>query len=104
MAWSVPSGEERVCAACAAPVRRYLYRFHPPGSDLFERCVGLAWCSGCRIYSASMVHIPRRRRLVDVLSELAPEQREHLRRSEARLVEYLDQRAPNTGRAGSPFV
>src|SRR5215469_17021662 len=30
------------------------------GSPLahFERCIGLAWCLGCRIYTATMVHVP----------------------------------------------
>jgi len=57
---------------------------------MFERCVGFAWCSTCRIYSGNMVHIPRKRVLVDALASLPPEQRERLVRSETGLVEFLD--------------
>jgi len=37
-----------------------------------------------------MVHVPRRRVLVDALASLPDDQRERLRRSEARLIDYLD--------------
>lgn len=57
---------------------------------MFERCVGLAWCSGCRIYSGNMVHVLRKRVLVDTLASLPREQRERLARSESLLVEFLD--------------
>ncbi|MDH6706644.1 hypothetical protein P3T27_003371 [Kitasatospora sp. MAA19] len=57
---------------------------------MFERCIGFSWCSGCRIYSGNMVHIPRKRVLVDALASLPQEQRERLLRSETRLVEFLD--------------
>lgn len=60
---------------------------------MFERCIGLAWCSTCRIYSGNMVHVPRKRVLVDLLASLLPEQRERLLRSETRLIEYLDRQA-----------
>jgi hypothetical protein len=59
---------------------------------MFERCIGFAWCSTCRIYSGSMVHIPRKRVLVDALASLHPEERERLVRSETRLVEFLNHR------------
>ncbi|MFI1093719.1 hypothetical protein [Streptomyces sp. NPDC020917] len=39
-----------------------------------------------------MVHVPRRRVLVDALASLPREQRERLRRNESRLIEYLDRR------------
>lgn len=59
-----------MCAACGTPVRSYQYRFYPPESTLFERCIGLAWCSGCRIYWGSMVHVSREQVLVDALVSL----------------------------------
>ncbi|MEU8925325.1 hypothetical protein AB0D10_31055 [Kitasatospora sp. NPDC048545] len=37
-----------------------------------------------------MVHVPRKRVLVDALASLPPEQRERLRRSETGLIEFLD--------------
>ncbi|ARE78639.1 hypothetical protein B6R96_35865 [Streptomyces sp. Sge12] len=57
---------------------------------MFERCIGLAWCSTCRIYSGNMVYVPRKRVLVDLLASLPPEQREWVLRSETRLIEFLD--------------
>ncbi|ALO05719.1 hypothetical protein [Streptomyces gardneri] len=60
---------------------------------MFERCIGLAWCGGCRIYSGNMVYVPRKRVLVDLLAFLPPEQRERLLRSETRLIEFLDRQA-----------
>lgn len=60
---------------------------------MFERCIGLAWCSSCRIYSGNMVHVPRKRVLVDALASLPGEQRERLARSETRLIEFLDRQA-----------
>jgi len=57
---------------------------------MFERCIGFAWCSTCRIYSGNMVHIPRKRVLVDALASLPPEERERLVRSETGLIEFLD--------------
>ncbi|WP_279510057.1 hypothetical protein [Actinomadura sp. 7K507] len=39
-----------------------------------------------------MVHVPRNRTLPDVLASLPPEQRERLKCSEVRLIEYLDSR------------
>lgn len=60
---------------------------------MFERCIGLAWCSTCRIYSGNMVEVPQKRVLVDLLASLPPEQRERLLRSETRLIAYLDRQA-----------
>lgn len=82
----------------------YQYRFYPPESSMFERCVGFAWCSACRIYSGNMVHIPRKRVLVDALVSLPAERRERLLHSETRMIEFLDrwfrggegQRGPGT--------
>ncbi|MFD5411484.1 hypothetical protein [Streptomyces nojiriensis] len=88
----MPDGDRRVCAACRTPVRSYQYRFYPPESALFERCIGFAWCSGCRIYAGNMVHVPRKRVLVDALASLPREQRERIARSETRLIEFLDRR------------
>lgn len=57
---------------------------------MFERCVGLAWCSGCRVYSAAMVHVPRTRVLIDALEPLSVRVSARLRRSEASMVDYPD--------------
>ncbi|WP_407840974.1 hypothetical protein ACE1OC_38720 [Streptomyces sp. DSM 116496] len=57
---------------------------------MFERCVGLVWCSGCRIYSGNVVHVPRERVLVDLFASLPPERRDRVLRSETRVVEFLD--------------
>ncbi|MFD6276810.1 hypothetical protein ACFWFI_14730 [Streptomyces sp. NPDC060209] len=89
---TVPDGNRRVCAACGTAVRSYRYRFYPPESASFERCVGLAWCSGCRVYSGSMVHVPRVQVLDDALASLPWDRRERVERSEAKLVGYLDER------------
>ncbi|WP_262371320.1 hypothetical protein [Streptomyces sp. WAC01526] len=37
-----------------------------------------------------MVHVPRKRALVDALASLPREQQERLARSESRLIEFLD--------------
>jgi hypothetical protein len=63
---------------------------------MFERCIGYAWCSSCRIYSGNMVHVHRRRVLVDALASLSPEQRERLLHSEAELIDFLDRHATET--------
>lgn len=60
---------------------------------MFERCVGLAWCVGCRIYRGSMVHVPRERVLDDPLASLPVERRERLVRSETKLIEFLERQA-----------
>ena len=60
---------------------------------MFERCIGLAWCSGCRIYSGNMVYVHRKRVLVDALAALPSEQRERLLRSETKLIDFLDRQA-----------
>lgn len=77
-------------------VRGYRYRFHAAESEFFERCVGLAWCSGCRIYTGVMVHVPKDEVLVDALADLPVGQQEQLRGSERKLVEYLAS-CPYTG-------
>lgn len=56
---------------------------------MFERCVGLAWCLGCRVYTGAMVRVPRKRVLVDALASLPGEQRERLLRSEVKLIAFL---------------
>ncbi|GAA4835649.1 hypothetical protein GCM10023235_08000 [Kitasatospora terrestris] len=79
---------------CHEPVRSYEYRCHPPGSSGFERCIGFVWCSGCRIYWATMVHVPRRRVLVDALASLRADDRAQLLRRESALIDYLDGHMP----------
>lgn len=72
----------------------YRYRYYPVESDLYERCVGFAWCSGCRIYTGNMVRVPRREVIADPLAHLPVEQRDLLRHSERKLIDYLDKCAP----------
>ncbi|WP_460342891.1 hypothetical protein [Actinoallomurus acanthiterrae] len=73
-------------------VRSYRYRYYPPESEFYERCIGLSWCSGCHVYTGTMVHVPRRETLTDALASLPVEERDRLRHSEVRLIEYLDRR------------
>ena len=40
-----------------------------------------------------MVHVPRKRVLIDALAGLAPQERERLEHSEVQLIEYLNGRA-----------
>jgi hypothetical protein len=84
-----PDGGRRVCVTCGTEIGGYQYRFHPSESDLFERCVGLTWCPGCRIYSATMVYVPRAEVLIDAVAKLPSDQQERLRNSELELVDYL---------------
>jgi hypothetical protein len=89
-------GDRRVCANCGTQVRGYNYRFYPAESESYERCVGLAWCPGCKIYAGNMVYVARDVQIVDALAHLPADEREHLKGSDKRLVEYLD-RHPPTG-------
>ncbi|WP_031523855.1 hypothetical protein [Streptomyces sp. NRRL F-5123] len=75
---------------CLEPVRTHRYRLHPPGSPMFERCAGLAWCSGCRIYEDDVVHVPCGETLPDALAPLPADARERLLRKETALVDHLD--------------
>ncbi|QUQ71355.1 hypothetical protein [Kutzneria sp. CA-103260] len=75
---------------CAGEVRHHTYRFYMPDSPRYERCVGLGWCSRCRRWQATMVHVPRAVDLPDPLAGLDPDQRDRLRRSEYALVRHLD--------------
>ncbi|MET0417345.1 MAG: hypothetical protein ABW022_15135 [Actinoplanes sp.] len=77
---------------CKGEILSYTYRHYPPGDRNFERCIGLAWCADCREYSGNMVHVPARRELPDLLANLPEWEREELRRSEVRLIEWLDGR------------
>lgn len=78
-------------------MRSYEYRFYPAESSYYERCIGLSWCSGCRIYSGAMVRVPRDQLLSDALASLPPEHRDQLRASETRLIEYLNSRTEDAG-------
>ncbi|MFF9286759.1 hypothetical protein [Streptomyces griseosporeus] len=89
---AVEADGRRVCGVCRSAVRSYTYRLYAASSRWFERCVGLVWCSRCRVYSGTMVHVPRERVLADALGGLPPAQRERIARSEARLVQFLDRR------------
>jgi hypothetical protein len=81
-----------VCDACGTVVRGYQYRFYPAGSPFFERCVGVAWCTRCKAFDGSMVHVPRDVVLVDALAKLPLELQDQLRQSDRKLVQYLDAR------------
>ncbi|MFC3893342.1 hypothetical protein ACFOWZ_17855 [Lentzea rhizosphaerae] len=75
---------------CTGTIRSYAYRYYPPASTFYERCIGLAWCSDCRAWSSAMVHVPRDRVMDDPLAGLAPEERDRLHRKERELVRHLD--------------
>lgn len=90
-------GGQRVCATCGTAIGSYRYRFHPAESSLFERCIGLGWCSKCMVYAAGMVHVPRGETLVDALAYLPADRQDQLKRSELKLVRYLANRAPGGG-------
>jgi hypothetical protein len=93
-AWETrQDGDRRVCVTCGTTVGGYQYRLHPPESGMFERCVGLAWCSGCRVYTGAMVYVPRDEVLVDALAGLPAWQRDELSGSERKLVGFLAMRA-----------
>ncbi|WP_158813166.1 hypothetical protein [Streptomyces rimosus] len=89
---TITEGGQRLCTICGTRVHSYQYRFHPPESSLFERCIGLAWCAGCRVYCGSMVHVSRETVLEDALASLPRDRCEHLQRSETALLDYLDSR------------
>jgi hypothetical protein len=80
-------------STCTGEVRSYRYRYYQPPDSLFERCVGLAWCSVCREYSGAMVYVPRDEHLTDVLMDLPTPERERLARSEVKLLDHLDRLA-----------
>jgi hypothetical protein len=65
-------------------------RCYAPSDSFYERCIGLAWCSGCREYSGAMVYVPPGEHLTDVLADLPAVQRDRLARSEVKLLDYLD--------------
>ena len=77
-------------------MRSYVYRVHPPDSPVYERCIGLSWCSECRIYTGTMVHVPREEVLSDALAASPPEQRERLLANERGLLDYLNSHTEDT--------
>ncbi|MDI2132166.1 hypothetical protein [Yinghuangia seranimata] len=79
-----------MCADCATPIRTYQYRFHPPESASYERCIGFFWCPECRVYQSQMVHVSRKLELVDVLGPLPEDERDRIRKPDHVLVAYLD--------------
>jgi hypothetical protein len=82
--------DRRVCVTCGWSIRSYTYRCHPAKSGSFERCIGLAWCSKCRIYTGTMVYVRRAEVLVNALAGLPAERQAELRRSESMLIDFLD--------------
>jgi hypothetical protein len=52
--------------------------------------IGRSACSKCRIYIGTMVFVRRKEVLVDALRELPAERRQQLRKSESKLIEFLD--------------
>jgi hypothetical protein len=83
-----PGGPET--SSCTGEIFSYSYRYHPPQSSSYERCVGLSWCSVCRSYTGAMVYIPRDRALWDALADLPDDERGRLYGGEVRLLDYLD--------------
>lgn len=89
-------GDRYVCDTCGTSIRGQQFRYHPPKSGMYERCIGFAWCSTCSIFTGTMVHVPRRVQLVDPLAGLPAAQRESLWRDESKLIEHLDRLARPT--------
>jgi hypothetical protein len=87
---TVRDSDRYVCADCATPIRAYQYRFHPPESTSYERCIGVAWCPECHVFQSQLVHVSRKLELVDVLAALPEGERDRIRRPERVLVAYLD--------------
>src|SRR6266542_5020776 len=52
---------------CSGAIRSHVYRIFAFESSLYERCVGLSWCSACRRYVGGVVHVPRDEVLPDPL-------------------------------------
>ena len=88
--WRKVSTLHSETGVCTGTVRSYVYRYHPPTSSFYDRCVGLTWCSDCRTWASAMVHVPRDEVLDDPLAGLDPEERDRLHRKEHELVRYLD--------------
>lgn len=88
--WRKVSTVHDEATECIWEIKSYTYRFYPPDSATYERCVGLAWCSQCRCWQGSMVYVARTVDLPDLLSEVSSDERDRLRRSEYRLVRHLD--------------
>ena len=93
-AWSkvrtVHGARPQDTVACDGGIYTYQYRLYPPTGALCERCVGLAWCSTCREYTADMVFVPREERLPDPLAGLPASERKRLERSEIKLLDFVD--------------
>jgi hypothetical protein len=85
-----PDASKRVRRQCRGALYSYVYRYYPPDSPSYERCIGLAWCSTCRTYTGNMVFVPRDEVLLDALAGLASHERDTLSRSEVRLLDHLD--------------
>lgn len=97
---SVADREWRTCATCQSPIRSYLARLYPVDSRWFERCLSLAWCSGCRVYTSATVHVARERVLVDSLAAFPEEERERLGRSTYKLLDHLDRQERRAAKQG----
>jgi hypothetical protein len=85
-----PEADAGKTSSCTGEIFSYYYRYYEPESSMYERCVGLSWCSVCRCYAGTMVFIPRDRALWDALAELPDHERERLSHSEVKLLDYLD--------------
>ncbi len=59
---------------CQGPIYSYVYRHYPAESTNSERCIGLAWCTTCRDYTATMVHVPGAQKLDNPFATLAPDE------------------------------
>ena len=76
--------------ACTGAVYTYAYRCYEPTDSMYERCIGLAWCSTCREFAGTMVYVPSTELLWDALADLPAHERERLSRSEIKLLDHLD--------------
>jgi hypothetical protein len=94
--------------ACDGPVQSYVYRHYPPESAGRERCIGLTWCSACRDYTGTMVHVPRTEELDNPFAALGLDEQRAAHVNERRLIDRLDRMirrgewtpGPRPGRGG----
>ncbi|WP_158706414.1 MULTISPECIES: hypothetical protein [Streptomyces] len=95
-AWVSPAATGRwSCTRCGAEACSYRYRIHPPASPRYERCVGLTWCTHCRVYSAALVHVPHTTHLDDEsMPPARPGQDERPGATEVQVLDHVDRLLP----------
>ncbi|CAM5572754.1 hypothetical protein SRIMM317S_02282 [Streptomyces rimosus subsp. rimosus] len=63
----------------------------PARISRYERCVGLTWCTHCRVYSAALIHVPHTTHLDDEsMPPARPGQDERPGASEVQVLDHVD--------------